>query len=858
MPQPLADPPFWSRPVEAALSALGAAAGGLSAAAAAERLARHGPNRIAAEDGPSLARLLLRQVESPLVLILVAGAVLSAVLAEWVDAAIILAVVAGSALAGFWQEARAARAVEALRQRLALRVRALRDGAPVEIPAEALVPGDVLLLAAGNLVPADGLVLEARDFLVSEAALTGESLPVEKQPGVVPADAPPAARSNAVFAGSSVRSGTARVLVVATGEATAFGALAARLAEAPPETDFARGVCGFGAMLLRVMVVMVLFVVAVNQALGRPLPDSVLFAVALAVGLSPELLPAVVSVTLSAGARALAGRGVLVRRLPAIEDLGGMQVLCTDKTGTLTEGRVEVAAVLAPDGAASEEARRLAFLNAALETGIENPLDAALVAMGEAAGLSAEGVRKVDEIPYDFQRRCLTIVVEEESDPGVHRLIVKGAFAEVLETCAFVAAGGGAEPLDAAWRGALAERFRAAGEEGFRVLALAERMVPARPRYAPADEAGLTFTGFLLFRDPPKRDAAAAIAALAARGITVKMVTGDNRHVAAHVARAVGLDARAMLTGAEIAEMRDEALWHAAPRTDLFVEIDPQQKQRIVLALQRAGLSVGYLGDGINDAPALHAADVGISVEGAVDVARQSADIVLLGPDLDVLRQGVEEGRRTFANTLKYIRITVSANFGNMVSMAVAAPLLPFLPLLPKQILLNNFLSELPMMAVAADAVDAEHGERPQRWDVAEVRRFMLVFGLLSSAFDLLAFALLLWVVAAGEQVFQTGWFLLSVWTEVAVVLVLRTARPAWRSRPARLLLASSVAAAAAAFALPHLGAGSALFGFVPLGPWETLAILALVAAYVAANEAAKRWFWRRVTPAAPAAAHPA
>jgi Mg2+-importing ATPase len=461
----------------------------------------------------------------------------------------------------------------------------------------------------------------------------------------------------------------------------------------------------------------------------------------------------------------------------------------------------------------------------------------------------------VDEIPYDFQRRRLTIVVEEASDPGLHRLIVKGAFAEVLEICGFVAAAGGTEPLDEAWRAALSERFRAAGEEGFRVLALAERMVPARPRYTAADESELTFAGFLLFRDPPKADAAAAIAALSARGIAVKMVTGDNRHVAQHVARAVGLDAGAMLTGAEIAAMRDEALWYAAPRTDLFVEIDPQQKQRIVLALQRAGLCVGYLGDGINDAPALHAADVGVSVDGAVDVARQSADIVLLGPDLDVLRQGVEEGRRTFANTLKYIRITVSANFGNMVSMAIAAPLLPFLPLLPKQILLNNFLSDLPMMAVAADTVDEEHGERPQRWDVAEVRRFMLVFGLLSSLFDLLAFGLLLFVISADERGFQTGWFLLSLWTEIAVVLVLRTARPAWRSRPARLLLASSVAVVLAGFALPHLGALSALFGFVPLSPWEMLAIVALVTAYVAANEAAKRWFWRRLTPAAPAAA---
>jgi Mg2+-importing ATPase len=832
---------FWAQSPDLLLSALSASPDGLASAEARTRLVRHGPNRIEEARETSL-RLLLRQVESPLVLMLVLGAMVSLVLHEWVDAAIILAIVTGSACLGFLQEYRAAWAMAALRQRLALQARVFRDGSLAQVPVEELVPGDVVALSAGNLVPADGLLLEARDFMASEAGLTGESFPVEKRPGLVPADAPPTARSNAVFMGSSVRSGAARMLVAATGRRTAFGEIAASLRESPPETEFARGVRHFGGLLLRVMVGIVLFVLAVNQALGRPLPDSLLFAVALAVGLSPELLPAIVSVTLSAGARRLAARGVLVRRLEAIEDLGSMDVLCTDKTGTLTEGRIVLQAALGPDGEPSPEVLRLAVLNAALETGIENPLDAALVEAGKTAKVETGAARKIDEIPYDFERRRLTIVVEEQ--PGEHLMIVKGAFAEVLAACTRIATAAGVEPLGSARRAALAELFRTQGEAGHRVLAAAERRGPPQERYGRDDETDLVFRGFLLFLDPPKRDAARAVRDLAARGIAVKVVTGDNRHVAGHLARAVGLDPAAMLTGAELAAMRDEALWHVAPRTSLFVEIDPQQKQRIVAALQHAGNAVGYLGDGINDAPALHAADVGISVDGAVEVARESADVVLLAADLDVLRQGVEDGRRTFANTLKYIYITTSANFGNMLSMAIAAPLLPFLPLLPKQILLNNFLSDLPMMTVAADDVDPEHGESPQRWDMAEVQRFMLVFGILSSVFDMLTFGLLLWLFGESAGAFQTGWFLVSLLSEVAVVLLLRTRRPVWSSRPGRLLLMSTIAVGSAALFLPYLDGLSAAFGFVPPSLPELLALLAIVVTYLSAAEWTKRRFW--------------
>lgn len=838
------DATSWSARVDELAARLRSGPDGLTSQAAAERLSTFGPNSVEEVAQRGALRLFARQFENPIVLILLVAATISLVLRQWIDAGIVLAIVMGSAMLSFFQEYRASTAVDALKGRLALTTRVLRNGAEQVVPVHDIVPGDVILLSAGNLVPADGRVLAAQDFLVSEASITGESYPVEKRPGLVPADAPLGDRTNMVWLGASVRSGTAQVLVTATGRQTAFGAIAARIAARAPETEFARGVRQFGYLLIRVMVLVVLFVLSANLMLDRPVIDSLMFAAALAVGLSPELLPAIVSVTLSAGARRMAADGVIVRRLDAIENLGSMTVLCTDKTGTLTEGRLVLHAALDPAGQASEEVARLAWLNASFETGIENPLDAALVAAGDVAGFGTAGYAKIDEIPYDFERRRLTIVLAEGADDG-HLMVTKGAFAEVLDICTSVATDAGAAPLDDADRTALEAIFRAHSAEGLRVLALATRRFAPQADYDRDDEAAMTFGGFLVFRDPPKADAAQTIATLRALGIAVKVISGDNRHVTAHVARSVGLDADAMLTGEEIAAMRDEALWHLAPRTDLFVEIDPQQKERIVRALQRTGEAVGYLGDGINDAPALHAADVGISVAEAVDVARESADIVLTRRDLQVLRAGVEDGRRTFANTLKYISITTSANFGNMVSMAIVTPFLPFLPLLPKQILLNNFLSDLPSLAIASDRVDPENLATPQRWNVAEVRRFMVVFGLVSSAFDLLTFGLLLWVLQAGEALFQTSWFIISLMTELAVVLVLRTRRSAIRSRPGAILLWSTVVVLGLTFAIPWLGPLSAAFGFVTL-PLDTLAaIVAILVGYIGATELVKAWFFR-------------
>ena len=674
--------------------------------------------------------------------------------------------------------------------------------------------------------------------------MTGESFPVEKQPGIVKPEAALAARTNAVFLGASVQSGTAKVLVVETGLRTAFGAIAARLRTRQPETDFGRGVRQFGYLLIRAMVVIVLFVLTVNLLLGRPVIESLLFAVALAVGMSPELLPAIVSVTLSAGARAMGRRGVIVRRLEAIENLGSMDILCTDKTGTLTEGKIVLNDALDAGNRLSDEVRQLAYLNAAFETGIENPLDAAIVAAGKITGLTTQGFAKIDEIPYDFLRRRLTIVVAEDSNPMQRLVVTKGAFSNVLDTCSSLERDAVDTPLTTELRAELDTVFKAKGAEGFRVLAVATRRVAAKPRYGRDDERGMTFRGFLVFSDPPKADAQRTIQDLARLGIRIKVISGDNRYVTAHLAQAVGLNPKSILTGNDLGQMKDEALWHLAPRTDLFVEIDPQQKERIVRALQRAGHSVGYLGDGINDAPALHAADVGISVEEAVDVARESADIILLSRDLDVLRSGVEDGRRTFANTLKYISITTSANFGNMVSMALATPLLPFLPLAAKQILLNNFLSDVPSIAISSDNVDPDRVARPQRWNIKDIQRFMVVFGLISSVFDLMTFAVLLLVFHADQATFQTSWFVVSLLTELAVVLVLRTHRPAFRSRPSRLLLWTTLVVAAATLTIPFLGPLSSVFGLVPLSALQMGTVITIVIGYIAATEGAKAWFF--------------
>ncbi|HXZ52587.1 MAG TPA: magnesium-translocating P-type ATPase [Burkholderiales bacterium] len=826
---------YWQLPAAELLARLGSGPQGLSDAEAAARLARHGPNVLREERALSALRVLAAQFRSPLVLILVFAAVVSLALRDWLEASIILAIVLGSAALGAWQEYRASAAVQRLRARVALTTICLRGGAACPVPAAMLVPGDVVLLAAGSLIPGDGVLLEAKDFFVNQALLTGESLPVEKQPGESAAGASLVERGSCVFMGTSVRSGTARALVVRTGRATEIGAIAESLERRVPETDFERGLRQFGYLLTRVAAAMVVAVFAVHVFFHRPTLESLLFAIALAVGISPELLPAILSVTLARGARAMARRGVIVRRLNAIENLGSMDVLCTDKTGTLTEGVVRLERACDSSGAARPEVLRDAFLNAFYQTGLPNPLDEAIVAAARAAGLDAGAAKKLDEIPYDFVRKRLSVVVEDPASGGAPRLITKGAVEQVLEVCA---------GLSAQERAAIEARFRGWSAQGYRVIAVAVRDMARKDAYRREDETDLRLAGFLLCLDPPQAQAPRVLADFARLGVEVKIITGDNRHIAAHVADAVGLKGAALITGGELDAMHDEALWNSAGQTHVFAEVDPNQKERIISALRRTGRVVGYLGDGINDAPALHAADVGISVDRAADVAKESADIVLLKHNLRVLHDGVLQGRRTFANTIKYIFVTTSSNFGNMLSMAAASLFLPFLPLLAKQILLNNFLADLPSLFIAGDRVDPAWLRKPYRWSIASIRRFMLVFGLLSTVFDFITFAVLLRVAERDPDLFRTGWFVESLLTQIAVLLVIRTTVPFWRSPPAAALAWTALGTALVALALPYLP-HAVVFDFEPLPAKLLGAVLAITAAYVLATELAKRRFYR-------------
>jgi Mg2+-importing ATPase len=834
-------PPWWSEPAERLLEGLRSGAAGLTAEEAAARLRQHGPNALRPRARLAALRLLLRQFQSPLVAILVFAALIAALVGDWTDAAIVLVIVVGSALLGFAQEYRASAVVERLRARVRARSTVLRDGQPTSLLPEEIVPGDVVLLSAGSLIPADGVVLEARDLFVSQSALTGEAFPVEKLPGTSAADATLAERNHCAFMGTSVRSGTGRVLIVETGAATTFGAIAERLRLRPPETDFERGIRQYGYLLMRIMLVLVLLVFAANVFLDRPPIESLLFALALAVGISPELLPAIIEVTLARGARDMAAHGAIVRRLSSIENLGSMDVLCTDKTGTLTEGVLALAAACDAAGTGSEAVLRLAWWNASLQTGLASPLDDAILETAQARALRFEAAPKLDEIPFDFVRKRVSVVVQP-AGAGEALIVTKGAFGNVLEACARVRDGETEAALDADARARLEERFGAWSRSGHRVLAVATRSVPARARYERSEESAMTFEGFLLFLDPPKAGIAGTLEALARLGVSIKVITGDNRLVTTHLAETIGIDSTRLISGRDLAELHDDALGRVAVESRLFAEVDPHQKERIILALKKRGHVVGFLGDGINDAPALHAADVGISVDQAVDVAKEAADIVLLEHDLEALRRGIEQGRSSFANTLKYISITTSANFGNMLSMAAASFFLPFLPLLAKQILLNNLLSDIPAMAIPSDRVDEERIVRPGRWQITPIRNFMLIFGLISSAFDGLTFGAL-WLLSRGEPaLFRTGWFLESLLTELAIVLVVRTRLPLLKSRPGALLLASTLAVSALALALPWLP-GRGWFEFVPLPGSVVATLLAITAAYAAASELAKRRF---------------
>ncbi len=839
----------------------GAAAGGLTSAEAGEHLRSDGPNAIGGSGRRTRLAILVSQVASPLVLILVGASLVSLVVGDEVNASIILAIVVISAALGFIQEARSETAVAALQARLTLRATVVRDGEQREIPIHDVVRGDLVILGAGDIVPADGRVLEANHLYIDEASLTGESAPATKTPREGTLDpAREADHDGLVFFGTSVVSGTGRAVITATGTRTSYGAIAQRLAERAPENDFQRGVRTFGSLIFRVTAILVIAVLVINVALHRPILESLLFAIALAVGLTPELLPAIVTLNLTQGAHALASYGVLVKRLPAIQNLGSVTVFATDKTGTLTEGRLALVRAVGIDDEDEDEAAQtleLAYLNSHFQTGFTNPLDAALLS-GTPEPADLGSYRKLAELPYDFSRRLLSVVVQRDGEPPL--LVTKGAPEAVMLRAAKVREDHSARPIATAEHERLAKLVDTASADGFRLVAVGSRALAPEDLRAPATggagaglddaarlERDLVFEGVILFSDPPKSGVGDTIAELARQGVALKVVTGDNELVARHVAAQVGLTVEGVLTGAEMRALSHPALIARARRTTLFTRVDPDQKLQVIRALHDSGAVVGYLGDGINDAPALHTADVGISVDNATDVARSAADIILLEPSLEAISRGVIEGRRTFANTLKYIRMGTSSNFGNMLSMTGAALLLPFLPMTPGQILLNNLIYDASQTAIPTDTIDPDVGAVPARWDVHAIQRFMLIFGPISSIFDYVTFGLLLLALGVNERAFHTGWFIESLFTQVLVVLVIRTRRsPFWLSRPSPQLLAAIVGALALAVIIPLSPLGGVL-GLTGLPPVYWVLLILVVAAYLALVELAKRRFEPRL-----------
>ncbi len=798
----------------------------LSQKEASSRLKKYGKNILHAKKSKGSLKLFFDQINSPLMYMLLFAALLSLLLYDKTDAIIIFIIIFASATLTFFQERGALKSMEKLLDIVRIKAEVERDGERREIPIEDVVPGDLIFLKAGSVVPADAKLIEASRLFVDEASLTGEGFYVEKSAGIVPENVPISKRTNMLFMGTHVVSGTAKAEVLVTGVHTEFGKVSTRLSYTPPITEFEHGVRQFGYFLGEITLILLVVIFACNVYLGRAAVESMLFSLALAVGLTPQLLPAIISINLAHGAKIMARKKVIVKRLPAIENFGSMNILCADKTGTLTTVEITLDSAVGIDGEKSDRVHLYACLNSLLQTGYNNAIDECLL---KELHPEAKKWKKVDEIPYDFERKRLSVVAEKE---GESLLLTKGAFKEVL-SCSSVSENSQGEevPLDVK---ELEERFTEYANQGYRVLAVAYK------RGKDKEEKDLIFLGFLLFLNPPKAGIEETIKEIRKLGIDLKIISGDNLAASQNIAKKIGIPCDQVTTGSKINSLNDRALSHLISKCTIFAEIEPNQKERIILALRRAGNVVGYIGDGINDVTALHTADVSISVEGAADAAKEVADIVLLKRDLLVLRDGVLAGRMTFANTLKYIFMSTSANFGNMFSMAGASLFLPFLPLLPKQVLLTNLLTDFPEMTIATDSVDKEMLEQPLRWNIAFIRKFMLIFGLISSIFDYITFGVLLWLLNATETEFRTGWFLESVVSATLIVVVIRTFRPFYSSMPSKYLLGMCIGIVLITSALAFTPLAPIL-GFQPLKASFYGYLVLIIAAYIGAVELAKK-----------------
>jgi len=816
---------------------------GLTTEEAAARLAKCGPNLIVTHRRRHIAFEFLSKFGNPLVLVLLAASAISALTGDITSFVIISIVIFLSVTLDFIQEYRAERAAERLKESVAVHTTVLRDGRQREIPVSELVPGDVVFLSAGDLIPADGKVVEASDFFVNQALLTGEPYPVEKHAGLAgrPEEGDGRAQ-NTVWMGTSTVSGSATIEIERTGARTSLGEIADTLSTRPPSSAFEKGTKAFGLMVMRITVVLVIAVFVINIAYHQPWLESFIFAVALAVGLTPTLLPMIVSVCLARGALRMAAKKVIVKRLAAIQDLGAMDVLCTDKTGTLTEARIQLVQHLDALGRDSERVLLLAYLNSFFETGIRSPLDQAI--LQHERHPSVDEWHKIDEIPFDFERRRLSVLLND--DRGARMLVVKGAFENILQlSTKYEADGQDTQPLGPAMRDRLRKKFDDFSREGLRVLGIAWRPVsPDHVHAAANDETELVFAGFAVFLDPPKASAAKAVHDLEACGVALKVVTGDNELVTQHLCIQLGLKVEGVLTGADIERLDDHALQGQVERTTLFCRVNPDQKNRVILALKARGRTVGFLGDGINDAPPIHSADVGLSVDSAVDVAKEAADLILLEQDLGVLLEGVLEGRRTLGNVLKYMMMGMSTNFGPMCSMVGASLILPFLPLLPAQVLLNNLLYDVSVLPLPLDNVDADYLKRPRKWDMAFVRNFFITMGPVCTVFDFLTFFILLQLLHAHEVLFHTGWFVEQTVAQQVAIFVLRTRGNPLRSLPHPWLITTVLVAAALSVALPLLPLGAYL-GFEPPPQTFLVALAFMMIAFLLVLEGVKRWFYR-------------
>jgi len=826
---------FWRMPPDAALATLDSSMDGLSSRMAAQRLADHGPNEIATRRRRHPLADLGRRLANPLVAILLVASAIAGATGDLASFVIILSIVLLSTGLDMVQERRAEATAEALKRSIALSARVLRDGQAQELPVREIVPGDIVLLSAGDLIPADGLVMAANAAQVNQAVLTGEPYPAGKRPGSDAAQSVGEA-ANALLHGSSMIGGTATMLVVETGGRTRFGRIASSLEEEQPPTAFERGIHKLGLLIVRLTVFLVLFVLLTHLALGRPPLQSFLFAMALAVGLTPELLPMIVTVALARGGQRMAAAKVVVKRLSAIHDLGQMDILCTDKTGTLTEARISLIAHPGIDGTDNERVAEFAAVNARFETGIKSPLDEALLV--HLAAHPLEGWSRLDERPFDFERRRVSVLAEKA---GERIEIVKGAPETILGLCDRAEAPeGDLVPLDMAMRQRVMALHDRHAAQGLRMLGVAWKDAAGRSAIDTDDDSGLVFLGLCVFVDPPKESAAGAVSRLEAAGVRIKVISGDAAAVVEHLVASLSLPVEGVLTGEEIALLDDEALSARVEQVDLFARVTPDQKLRIVRALQARGKTVGFMGDGINDAPAIRAADVGLSVEGATDVAREAADMILLASDLNVLADGVREGRRTYANIMKYIRMGTSSNFGNMLTMALASLFLPFLPLTAVQVLINNLLYDLSQMGIPLDGADREETATPCGWDMKALIRFTLIMGPLSSLFDIATFLVLLGLYHVDVATFRAAWFIESMATQILVVFVIRTRARFWRDRPHPALTATALTCLAAAIALPYLPFAGVV-DFAPPPGMVMGTILLLVFLYLASSEGLKR-----------------